>query len=184
MNLEPSIRVILGSNGTSGTSAINGSAGTSGSSGTSFVPAYGSIYEDTPAGTLISLTLQNTYYGWVNATDDIHLLTTFTNDATADKITISAGGAGYYRVAIIGTCLVSTTANSYHVALFKNNSIIAKATQEFRTSNVGNWINFAMSDIVVAAVNDNFDVRFNNITAAARSVTIYHLNFNMNRISL
>jgi hypothetical protein len=145
--------------------------------------AYGSIYEDNAAGTTISLTASNTYFGWVTSTDGIHLLTTRSDNATADQLVVSSGGDGIYRINATGTCALGNQAVTFHVTVHKNNNPVAACLQEMRVSNTGNWINFNVGGLVAAAATDFFDVRFNKLSGGNTSVVVYHMSFTMDRVA-
>jgi hypothetical protein len=63
-------------------------------------PMYGHLYQDSiPSNETISVASADTWYGWTTATAGVlQGVTADTSDATADHLTIPAGGAGDYMV--------------------------------------------------------------------------------------
>ena len=136
--------------------------------------AFGSMFEDNATGSAIANT--GTYQGWVTATvgqvDNLGLVT-FVNNATADRLTIGAGGEGRYFVAFnasfTGTSGQVTT-GAIHLNNVEQGNI--KASSLGSTNNpemlmASNYLNLSETDFI--------DLRFEstlNITVDVFNVSV------------
>ena len=144
--------------------------------------AYGSIYEQNAAGTLITLTNAGTWYGWASSTDDVHLLTSRSAYTLAHQIKVSNGGDGTYFVSASLSVLYSRATQIWNTTIFYNNGIVSKLQKSARTSSTNNFMNYDICGIVTGVTsNSSFDIRFST-SRAGDTVTLYDVNFQIIRI--
>jgi len=145
--------------------------------------AYGALYESTSGGTVVSVSNAG-YTGWITAVSVNHLLTTFTDNATADRITISNGGSGTYHIVAVVSAKYSSAVPIYHMSIFKNDALLTSLQSYVSPANATDRYTFtANSQVSGVVAGDFFDVRFNSNNATPRNITIFDITFNMSRIS-
>jgi hypothetical protein len=116
---------------------------------------YGELHEDDDGSIRTqTITTGGTYQGWKDATaGNLSGLTADTSDATADHLTVPAGGAGDYLVSVAATWSPVTAATqTLKFQVYAGGSPVAKTISRARlnaTTNVlttsGTWI-IALSD--------------------------------------
>ena len=150
--------------------------------------AYGDMYEN-GAGTVITLTTANSWYGWQTATNNVNQLLSFLNNTavtvpnitTVDQKSILSGGAGVYTVTVSGDVVLSATAQLFTCAVFKNNVIQPNLQCKMNQNNAANYATISISGLVTGVVTgDVFDVRFTAATNT-RTVTVYNLSLVLTR---
>lgn len=146
-------------------------------------PAYGSLYEHNTTGTTIAVSSAGNT-GWTTATDNTHALTSFVNNATADRITILSGGGGTYQINVICNVNFSNTTPIYSMGIYKNDVIIVQAQSSLSVTNTSDRHILSTNTLVSGVTaNDYFDIRFTSNNATSRNMSLFHLTFNMNRIA-
>jgi hypothetical protein len=143
--------------------------------------AYGSFYDNASAAT-ITVTTAGTYYGYISATTGANLsLVSFTGDGTADRLTISTGGAGLYLASYSFTFSSGTGLRITTGQLFKNGAGIADSKAAEYAATAAKSYNMAMSVIVSLAATDYIDFRITNSTNGT-VITVDYLEVNLIRI--
>ena len=148
-------------------------------SSSSTVTAYGGLYEDNSSGSAISAT--TSYVGWVSATAGVvdGSIVSFTDNATADRLTIGTGGAGDYRVAFHANVTNSggkLTTGAIHV-----NGVEQVAVKMSLTGDSSKAVLLAASNPLTLAVGDYVDLRFKS--ESSDTVTVYQPSLNIELIS-
>lgn len=152
---------------------------------TSNAPSYGHMYE-VAGSSGITITTAGTYYGWTTATSGTVSggnLVTFTNDATADRLTIGTEGGGKYLVSV-SVSADTDTSDTLVAAIFKNGTITNFRSQEVAAS-VGGDVTCTLSitAIITLASTDYLDLRFTG-TTNSQVATPIHVNFTIHRLEV
>jgi hypothetical protein len=146
------------------------------------VLAYASLYENNASGTTINVS--NTgQTGWVTAVLAANHLTTLTKNSKSDRITILSGASGTFQIGFTANVSVSNTTPIYWCGIYKNNVLIPPAQSYISATNISDRYNFSQRTVITGVTgNDFFDVRFSSDNSTTRSIKIYNITFNMNRI--
>lgn len=150
---------------------------------------YGSMYEYVDYGAAdssITLTTQDTFYGWVNATDDVTYgapYIDFEGNATADRLVIGQEGAGIWMVAISYALHSGGAAFVTEASVFKNGSQLDQLTSYRYFSGSNDLGAGSISGLVAAEAGDYFDLRFTSKTANNKEIDVHNINFSMWRIN-
>ena len=147
--------------------------------------AFGTMFEQNAAGGTAIAVANAGYTGWVNATFDGGQLASFTNNATADRITIETGGDGDYEINAFIACTANNATPMYSMAIFRSNSVIAKTVTWWNIPTANNIRSNASISTIVTGVTagEYFDLRFSSNNATSRSITPYTINLSVNRIN-
>lgn len=143
---------------------------------------YGSLYEDNETGSAVTVTTAGTYYGWVTATaDGFNMMTLDVGSATADKMTVDAGGNGVFLVQFSISFYNTNNNVLTHFAVFKNGTRTANIIAEAEPTNANAEQNISASGIISLAVGDYIDLR---VTADNNGevITIKHCSLTATRI--
>ena len=143
---------------------------------------YGSIFETDPTGsTVITLTSADTYVGWVTAGASVMSNgVAFTNNTTADRITIQIGAAGDYEIDFTAS-FGGSVSERITIAVFKN-GVEQTNIKAFRKLNAaGDVGNVAANDILTLAEDDFIDVRFKAVNAS-KQVNIFQCNLRVKKV--
>jgi len=145
--------------------------------------AYGSMYEVNTAGGAVIAVSNLGYTGWVNATSNVNRYTTFTNNVTADRITIDSGGDGTYEIVVTMSSSCSNTTPRYIMAVYRNGAVVPNLLTRWSITNTSEIRNISLAG-QVSGVNggDYFDLRFSSNNATSRNITPYSIWFNVKRI--
>lgn len=169
----PDLYIYDGSNWKAAGFSTTGGSGTTGT--------YGELYEyhdrsGTPSE--ITITTADTYYGWVSATADNLSNVSFTDNTTADRLTISEAGTYFVQVAIsFGT---STNGDIIDGSVFKNGSM--QSDLKFRRYlSAGDVGSASISGIISLASSDYLDLRFTSNDDGDK-IEVNIINFNIVRI--
>ena len=146
--------------------------------------AFGSLYENTEAGTSLTITTANTYYGWISASaDGYKYMTLDTSNATADRMTVDAGGDGDYFISFNASFFTANNNVLTHFAVFKNGTITNNVIGEHLCTNANVEQQISGSGILTGLVaNDYLDLR---ITADNNGevITLKHVSLTAVRIN-
>jgi hypothetical protein len=148
-------------------------------------PAYGELYENTPAGTAISLALAGSFYGWVSASSGLFKsgVVAFTDDATADRITIvsAGGGAGIYDINVVVS--FSGSANEQITGVVHlNGSPVSKLYFRRKLNSNGDVGSASIAGKLTLSENDYIDLRF-SAANATKTISIHFANLSITRIN-
>ena len=147
--------------------------------GNTVTNAYGSLYEN-GVGTTVAVT-NGGWTGWVTATAGATLLTTFTNNTTADRITITSGGT--FLITANVSCISNSTGTVYYMSVFRNNSAITNLETSWSYNNNAERFSSSVTGIVTDVnATDFFDIRFQSNAGVSHNLTIYNTNLTINRI--
>jgi hypothetical protein len=142
--------------------------------------AYGRMASSASSGTPIILTTGGAYYGVVTMTGSTQLrYVAFSDSTTADRLTISAGGAGIYYA--VGNVSASASAGCVlHTSIFKNGAITDLLIEQ-RVNTGGDQQAGCAATVLNLAVNDYVDLR---MMASSSGVTanIFHSAITLTRI--
>jgi hypothetical protein len=145
--------------------------------------AYGEIYESNAAGSTITSTPAGTFIGWTTPIVGSVKYTTYTSNATADRITILTGGEGDYIVNFNGSISCSST-RKYTLAIFKNGVQQSKLTTYIRSTSASTlYFSTVVNGILTGLVaSDYLDVRVAG-TNNNDAVTLYYGNLTITKIN-
>lgn len=142
--------------------------------------AYGYMSELTTGGTTITIVTAGTYYGWVNATARSNFLTSFTDNATADRLTVLPGGDGDYFISFdMGGGGLGGGGTTFDAILYKNETPTTIRSYSGTSSNI---MDVDSVGIISLASGDYVSLR---VTCGAnnRVWTYRYANISMTRIS-
>jgi hypothetical protein len=145
--------------------------------------SYGDMYEDGD-GTSITLTTAGTYYGWISATSGTVKgsgYVTFTDNGTADRLTIGTSGGGVYLVT--ASCNYSGSTGAVIHGVVHLNNATTRCSFHANISGASDVVHAAGSAILTLASTDFLDLRFTCDTNS-KSVTIYHCVVSIVRIDV
>jgi hypothetical protein len=145
-------------------------------------PSYGELYEQ-GLGSTITVTTAGTYYGWVTAIDGETAgspYITFTNDSTADRLTIGASGAGVYDINV-SISFVGASASIVQGAIYKNGSRQDKLSFQRQFPASPQYGVVPISGKLSLAASDYIDLRFTS-DGNGDVITISNLNFSIHRV--
>lgn len=149
---------------------------TSNSGNTDNLSTFAQLYEDTPAGTVLTLTTHDVFYQWTTAT--VGESRNMTPSAASDNITVLAPGT--YLVMASISYLGAINAN-YHFSLFKSGTEVGFAEGETAVGATATTQNVAFHGIVTAVAGDTLDLRASS-SVDTKTATIYHVQFCVQRI--
>jgi hypothetical protein len=148
--------------------------------GNAVVVAYGQLYEDS-AGSTITVTTAGTYYGWVTATDaGINSKVSFTNNATADRLTIGTGGDGVYRVTF-SVCYTATNNDVCHWTIHKNNVAQSAINSETKVNLLADILHAGSTGLLSLVATDFVDLRLTSATNGTVA-TVNHCSLTIDRV--
>ena len=147
--------------------------------------SFGTMFEQNAAGGTAIAVTNTRYTGWVNATFDGGHLASFTNNVTADRITIGTGGDGDYKLDAFIACTANNATPMYSMAIFRSNSVIAKSVTWWNIPTANTSRNNGKISIIVTGVTagEYFDLRFSSNNATSRNIVPYTINLSANRIN-
>jgi hypothetical protein len=130
---------------------------------------YGELYEATDASPRRQdIATAGTYQGWKDATaGPLRGFTADTSDATADHLTVPAGGEGTYHIsATLTGNSVNDAASSIHIQIYVNGASVSKTITRLRADNVSNKHTVSARCNVALSVGDEISLYFtlNNAT--------------------
>lgn len=144
--------------------------------------AYGEMYEYNTAGSTITSSPGGSYIGWTTAIVGNINKVTYTNNTTADRLSISSGGDGDYRINFTATVSCSTT-RQYKIGVFKNGVQQTKLTIFIRSSSAAIYFPVNITGILSGLVaNDYIDIRVAG-TNNNDAVRLYTANLSLARIN-
>jgi hypothetical protein len=142
---------------------------------------YGEMYESATPGNTINLTVAGTYYGWVSGTEGLTSSNVaFTDNGTADRLTISGTGAGVYSVDFMSSFTGSASV-VVHSSLFINGVEQTKCEAERKLSASGDVGNAGFHCLVDLDADDYIDIRYKG-DGTTKTVTINHSTLTIERL--
>jgi hypothetical protein len=147
-------------------------------------PSYGEIYEDTPAGTGITITTAGTYVGWITATAGTvvggTLMTSDITQASGDRLVCGTTGPGKYKITAVVSLKGANNA-VVKMAIHRNGTIVGngKATVTMAATALTKCVE--VSCIVNMSNTDYIDLRFDSGTNGD-VVTVYDVNLTAVRL--
>lgn len=141
--------------------------------------SYGAMFENKTNGRTLS-TITSTLKGWTTATEgvvDTATIVTFSDNSTADRLVVGAGGAGDYHIAF-SSSFTNSGGNTTTAAIYLNDveQVSIKDTSESDSSKHRNLVS---SGILTLAVNDYIDLRYG--CESGDAVKIYQCQVNINK---
>jgi hypothetical protein len=149
---------------------------TSNSSNVDNLSTYANLYEDTPAGTVITLTTNGTFYPWVSTT--VGESRGMTPSAASDNITVLSPGTYYISAGI--SWLGAASAN-YHWTLFQAGAEVSRLEGESAVGATPLTQNAAWSGLITAVAGDTLDLRVTS-SVDTKTATVYHIQFTVLRV--
>lgn len=144
--------------------------------------SYGEMYEQGLAS-VITVSTAGTYYGWTTASSGLVAgtgLVTFTDNSTADRLTVGVDGGGIYRV----DCFVSFSGSNSAViegAIYKTGSREDKISFTRKLGVGGDVGTAACSGLLSLSSGDYIDLRFTS-DSNGDTLTIANLNVSITRV--
>jgi hypothetical protein len=139
---------------------------------------YWELYENSTTWTAIALTASWTAYWWITATAGLSNLVAFTDNATADRLTVQAWWDGVYKVTFDQTCSLSGGGTSFRAWLWLNWALTNISS--YRVWTLAN-LPVAFSWLITLAAWDYLDVRF-SCGANNRTLSVYSTRLTINRV--
>jgi len=142
---------------------------------------YGHLYENTPGGTNITLTVAGTFYQWVTSTIGEESGTDYVvGSATSDNLTIGVSGAGIYYINV-HTCFGGDNNSVIHGKVYKN---AAATILEFHRKLGGaDQGSASTSGLLELVSGDVLDLRFAS-DGAGTTLIVHHVGLTIFRISV
>ena len=143
--------------------------------------SYGSMSEAS-AGSTITITTAGTYYGWTTATTGPVAgagLVTFTEDATADRLTVGANGAGIYYINY-GVSFTGSANSVAHCCIFIS-GVEDDSMEAERKISGGDVGSFSNGGIAAIAANGYVDMRCTS-DGNGNTVVVKHVGLAIRRI--
>lgn len=143
------------------------------------------MYEEDPSThTTISLSNTTDYYGWVSATNGFTTgdpYISFTNNTTADRLTIGSEGAGKYRVNV--SVSFGGAASSLVTGAIHKNDVLQDNLVFLRYINSNGDVGSAtVNGTIDVAAGDYLDLRF-NADQTNKDLKIYIVNIEISRLT-
>ena len=140
------------------------------------IPAYGSLNEDNPAGTVITCTTAGTYYQWVSSSAGLNNKGITATGGATGTLVIQPGQGGKYQVSFSVVGLVQATI-LYDWAIFKNGTRLITPAMNAQTQNGAANI-ITVTDIDVVSLTDGDAISLwvnagtNGSTFTVRQITL------------
>jgi hypothetical protein len=144
------------------------------------------------ATTAITLTTQNTFYGWTTAaliSENGNQLQSgkpwvfFEDNGTADRIVIGQEGGGIWMANLAYSVHSGGAAIQLTCGVFKNGTISPKMRNHRYLSGTNDMGAAAASAMWELDPGDYLDVRFSARNANSKSIDVHYMNFSMFRVS-
>jgi hypothetical protein len=158
--------------------------GQTGTAATTPVKAYGGMtFSNFVSPQAIELASQGTYYGFTAFSSSLNdgTIVSFTDNGTADRLTLSAAGAGSYKINVSCSAYCNASAN-IEMAVFKNGTSTNLRSQ-FSIPSPSYFGTWSISDLLSLSNSDYLDIRFVNNTSAGKYIYVAYIGVTIERIS-
>ena len=155
----------------------------SNASGGGSTTTYGNMNEyQTTTPTTISIPSNSIYYGWISASSGNVNNVSFTDNSTADRLTISQAGTYLVNVSVSFALSTAKTLSIYG-CVHKNDSPVTSLLFQRSFSASNNTGSASLNGIITLAASDYLDLRFSTTNDAnSFTVNIYTVNFTITKI--